>query len=45
MAEEGDNRMLFVLKIHDKDVPLTDHLIVSVISPQGKLLSRMAGRL
>lgn len=45
LAEEGDNRMLYVLKIHDKDVPLTDHLIISVISPQGKLLSRMAGRL
>lgn len=45
MAEEGDNRMMYVLKIHDKDVPLTDHLIISVISPQGKLLSRMSGRL
>jgi len=45
MAEDGDNRMLFVLKIRDKDVPLTDHLIISVISQQGKVLSRMAGRL
>jgi len=45
LAEEGDNRMLFVLKIRDKGVPLTDHLIISVISQQGKLLSRMAGRL
>jgi hypothetical protein len=44
-SEEGDSRMLFLLKIRDKDVPLTDHLIISVISPQGKLLSRMAGRL
>jgi hypothetical protein len=44
-SEEGDSRMLFLLKIRDKDVPLTDHLIISVISPQGKLLSRMSGRL
>jgi len=26
-------------------VPLTDHLIISVMSPQGKLLSRMSGKL
>jgi hypothetical protein len=44
-SEEGDSRLLFLLKIRDKDVPLTDHLIISVISPQGKLLSRMSGRL
>src|ERR1700689_5059961 len=44
-SEEGDSRMLFLLKIRDKNVPLTDHLIISVISPQGKLLSRMSGRL
>ena len=44
-SEEGDNRLLFLLKIRDKNVPLTDHLIISVISPQGKLLSRMSGRL
>jgi hypothetical protein len=44
-SEEGDSRLLFLLKIHDRDVPLTDHLIISVISPQGKLLSRMSGRL
>jgi len=44
-SEEGDSRLLFLLKIHDRDVPLTDHLIISVISPQGKLMSRMSGRL
>ena len=44
-SEEGDSRLLFLLKIRDRDVPLTDHLIISVISPQGKLLSRMSGRL
>lgn len=44
-SEEGDNRLLFLLKIRDNGVPLTDHLIISVISPQGKLLSRMSGRL
>lgn len=44
-SEEGDSRRLFLLKIRDRDVPLTDHLIISVISPQGKLLSRMSGRL
>jgi hypothetical protein len=44
-SEEGDSRLLFLLKIRDKNVPLTDHLIISVISPQGKLLSRMSGRL
>ena len=44
-SEEGDSRMLFLLKIRDQDVPLTDHLIISVMSPQGKLMSRMSGRL
>jgi hypothetical protein len=43
--DEGDNRMLFVLYIHDRDVPLTDHLIISVIGPDGKLMSRMSARL
>jgi hypothetical protein len=43
--EEGDNRMLFVMTIRDHNVPLTDHLIVSVIGPDGKLMSRMSARL
>jgi hypothetical protein len=43
--QEGDNRLLFVIKIRDHDVPLTDHLIISVIGSDGKLLSRMSARL
>jgi hypothetical protein len=43
--EDGDNRLLFVLRIRDEDVPLTDHLIISVLTAQGKLLSRMSARL
>jgi hypothetical protein len=43
--EEGDNRTLFVMTIRDHDVPLTDHLIISVIGPDGKLMSRMSARL
>jgi hypothetical protein len=44
-SQEGDNRLMFLLKIRDHSVPLTDHLIISVISPQGKLLTRMSGKL
>jgi hypothetical protein len=44
-SQEGDNRLMFLLKIRDHNVPLTDHLIISVMSPQGKLLTRMSGRL
>lgn len=44
-SEDGNNRLMFLLKIRDRDVPLTDHLIISVMSPQGKLLSRMSGKL
>jgi hypothetical protein len=42
---EDDNRLMFVLRIKNEDVPLTDHLIISVLSDQGKLLSRMSARL
>ena len=45
MMDEGDNRRLFLMYIHDRDVPLTDHLIISVIGPDGKLMSRMSARL
>ncbi|MFZ3330401.1 MAG: hypothetical protein WA197_07215 [Candidatus Acidiferrales bacterium] len=45
LMDEGDNRMLFLMYIHDRDVPLTDHLIISVIGPDGKLMSRMSARL
>jgi hypothetical protein len=43
--EEGDNRMLYVIKLRDHNVPLSDHLILSVLSPKGKILSRMSARL
>jgi hypothetical protein len=43
--EEGDNRMLYVIKVRDHNVPLTDHLILSVISANGKIMSRMSARL
>jgi hypothetical protein len=43
--EEGDNRMLYVIKLRDHNVPLTDHLILSVISANGKIMSRMSARL
>jgi hypothetical protein len=43
--EEGDNRMLYVIKLRDHAVPLTDHLILSVISANGKIMSRMSARL
>ncbi|MGA8037559.1 MAG: hypothetical protein WA823_01055 [Candidatus Acidiferrales bacterium] len=43
--EEGDNRLLFVLRIKNQNVPLTDHLIISVWTDHGKLLSRMSARL
>jgi hypothetical protein len=43
--EEGDNRLLYVLRIKDQNVPLTDHLIISVWTDRGKLLSRMSARL
>jgi hypothetical protein len=43
--EEGDNRMLYVIKVRDHNVPLSDHLILSVISASGKIMSRMSARL
>ena len=43
--EEGDNRLLYVMKIRDHNVPLSDHLILSVISAKGKIMSRMSARL
>jgi hypothetical protein len=43
--EEGDNQMLYVIKVRDHSVPLTDHLILSVISANGKIMSRMSARL
>jgi hypothetical protein len=43
--EEGDNRMLYVIRLRDHSVPLSDHLILSVISAKGKIMSRMSARL
>jgi hypothetical protein len=43
--DEGDDRMLFVMRIKDQNVPLSDHLILSVWNERGKLLSRMSARL
>jgi hypothetical protein len=43
--EEGDNRMLYVIKVRDHGVPLSDHLILSVISASGKIMSRRSARL
>jgi hypothetical protein len=43
--EEGDNRMLYVIKLRDHSVPLSDHLILSVISANGKIMTRMSARL
>ena len=43
--DDGDDRMLFLMRIKDDNVPLSDHLILSVWNEQGKLLSRMSARL
>ena len=45
VMEEGDNRLLYVIKVRDHNVPLSDHLILSVISASGKIMSRMSARL
>ena len=42
---DGENRLLWVVQIRDHNVPLTDHLILTILSPDGKILSRMAARL
>ena len=43
--DDGDDRLLFLMRIKDDNVPLSDHLILSVWNEQGKLLSRMSARL
>ena len=43
--DESEGRRLLVVQIHDKDIPITDHLILTILSPEGKILSRMAARL
>lgn len=43
--EQSESRKLLVIQIHDnRNVPLTDHLILTILSPEGKILSRMAAR-
>jgi hypothetical protein len=43
--DQSENRKLLVVQIHDSNnVPLTDHLILTILSPDGKILSRMAAR-
>jgi hypothetical protein len=43
---ESENRKLLVIQIHDSEnVPITDHLILTILSPDGKILSRMAARI
>ena len=42
---EDDGRRLLVVQIHDNNnVPLTDHLVLTILSPEGKILSRMVAR-
>lgn len=46
LPEGGENRRLLVVQIRDAGtVPLTDHLILTVLSPEGKILTRMAARI
>jgi hypothetical protein len=43
--DQSENRKVLVVQIHDStNVPLTDHLILTILSPDGKILSRMAAR-
>jgi len=43
--DQSENRKLLLVQIHDSgNVPLTDHLILTILSPEGKILSRMAAR-
>jgi hypothetical protein len=44
--DDDEGRRLLVIEIRDaNNVPLTDHLILTILSPEGKILSRMAARL
>jgi hypothetical protein len=46
LPEGGENRRLLVVQIRDAGtIPLTDHLILTILSPQGKILTRMAARI
>jgi hypothetical protein len=42
---EDDGRRLLVVQIRDNNnIPLTDHLVLTILSPEGKILSRMVAR-
>jgi hypothetical protein len=44
--DDDQGRRLLVIQIRDaNNIPLTDHLILTIFSPEGKLLSRMVARL
>jgi hypothetical protein len=44
--DDDQGRRLLVIQIRDaNNIPLTDHLILTILSPEGKILSRMAARL
>jgi hypothetical protein len=44
--DDDEGRRLLVIQIRDaNNIPLTDHLILTILSPEGKILSRMAARL
>ncbi len=46
LPEGGENRRLLVVQIRDAgSIPLTDHLILTILSPEGKILSRMAAHI
>jgi hypothetical protein len=43
--DEDQGRRLLVVQIRDNnDIPLTDHLVLTILSPEGKILSRMVAR-
>jgi hypothetical protein len=44
-VSEDDGRRLLVVQIRDNNnIPLTDHLVLTILSPEGKILSRMVAR-
>jgi hypothetical protein len=44
-VDEDQGRRLLVVQIRDNNsVPLTDHLVLTILSPEGKILSRMVAR-
>ncbi|HEY0703179.1 MAG TPA: hypothetical protein VGD60_10460 [Candidatus Acidoferrales bacterium] len=46
LPEGGENRRLLVVQIRDAgSIPITDHLILTILSPEGKILTRMAAKI